>query len=766
MLPSRARSFPLLDFPLLALRLRPLRLAAGWLAALAAAWAPPARAADAPPLTLRQIVSRAPSLNGTAPAGIDWSPDGSRLAFTWNDRALPGRDLWVVERDGTGLRNLPGAPAAASADRAPPSASLVAGQVAGSIWAPDGRSLAVLAGGEVWRIGLDGAAPVRLTQSGGEKSELGQTPDGRALIFLRDGDLFLVPATGGAEERLTRVGRPPIGKVPLGTYYHSDVEVGGAAWGEVARHSFSPDGKTLAVHHVDRTAVRRFPIPHYLGPEALLNELRRGAPGDVNERRSVGLVDLEKRTLTLLPLPEPERWRIVWFGWSRAGALVIDRETDDAVDRVISVLPRPGAPLRELWRDHGPSRIYNDIASALGPGGDSLLVTGDLDDRYRLYSVPLGAAEKPFTVPGAPLPVPLTEGPSDVEGAAQAAGGAVYYLSSAPRPEERHVFRLHPGGAPEQVTRRPGTHSPHPAPDGRALALVSSDDVTPPELFLLDVATGQEVQVTRSPPPVFAGVRLARPRYLSFPGATAGVDLHARVLEPPATPGARRPVIVGPVYTNRVRNRWDPRWSLLEQLLVQRGYVVAQLDSRGSTGYGRAFREKFLQEWGRADLDDYADLVGYLKSRPGIDPARFGIFGSSYGGTVAVHALLRRPGLFTAAVAGAPAVDPRYFGSDDVAVARTPAQSPEVFQERRAAALAGNLQDHLMIIHGLADDVVPFQTSVQLAQALIDAGKEFDLVVAPGATHRWTGREADAVYLLGKLVGHFDRWLAPPPPAH
>src|SRR5208283_2075726 len=112
---------------------------------------------------------------------------------------------------------------------------------------------------------------------------------------------------------------------------------------------------------------------------------------------------------------------------------------------------------------------------------------------------------------------------------------------------------------------------------------------------------------------------------------------------------------------------------------------------------------------------DYQDAVAYMKSLPYVDPERIGIFGSSYGGLITLFALFKKPGLFNAGVAAAPAADPRYFGSDDVAIARTPQTNPGVFEKGRAAQYTQNLRDHLLVIHGMADDVVPFQTSVMLA---------------------------------------------------
>jgi len=195
---------------------------------------------------------------------------------------------------------------------------------------------------------------------------------------------------------------------------------------------------------------------------------------------------------------------------------------------------------------------------------------------------------------------------------------------------------------------------------------------------------------------------------------------------------------------------------------VQRGYAVIQVDVRGSTGYGRAFREAFLFEWGGRDLDDLAATRAWLATQPWADTARLGIFGSSYGGLISVYAMLRRPGLFQAAVAGASAVDPRFFGSDDVAITRRPGTHPAPFA-RGAAQYAQGLTGHLMLIHGMMDDVVPFHTAADLAEALMRAGKDFDLVVAPGATHGWTQQPHHARYLLGKLVDHFARWLPAAP---
>lgn len=187
----------------------------------AAARAAPA-AVQPPALTVAQIVSKAPSLAGTSPAAPAWSPDGQVLAFTWNDRALPAREIWLVDRAGTAPRRLTSATGPAGAPEA----------VSELAWMRDGRSIAYLAGGDVYRIAAGGGPPARLTTSSGEKRGLAISPDGRSISFLSGGDLWLLPAAGGPEERLTHVGKKPLGVIPLGTYYRPEVEIGGAAWRE------------------------------------------------------------------------------------------------------------------------------------------------------------------------------------------------------------------------------------------------------------------------------------------------------------------------------------------------------------------------------------------------------------------------------------------------------------------------------------------------------------------------------------------------------
>ena len=720
-------------------RAAPWLLASSLLVSCASSPTPAPQRASEDALTLDRILSL-PSLAGTAPVAPAWSPDGQRLAFLWNDAALPRREVWLVEADGSGLRRLTGAAEESQGVR----------ELA---WMPDSDTLVYLRGSRVWRTDLDGGAEA-VTPDGPRRSDLAVAPDGRHLSFLQEGDLWLVDTETGELQQATRVGAPPLSSVPLGRYSRPEVEVGPYVWGGPT-YAWSPDSRTIAVHHVDRRHLRAVPFPHYLGEETNPNPVRRGYPGDPNEARRVGLYSLETGELTLLDLPDPTGVRVVDFTWSPAGRLLIDRESDTAVDRWLHALDPEAAAPRQLWHDRRESRVYTSVGSAWHPDGESVLFVSDLGDRYGLWLLEPGSEEPQLLTPPE---YDVTAGPFVVQ-----ATGAIYYQANQPSPHERHAFRLSPGGqAPTRLTRLPGQHLPLPSPDGRRVALLHSSDSTPTELRLVagDGAT-EEQRVTSSPPAEFEQRTWARARYVSFPSRIDDHTLHARILEPrELEPGRRYPVVFGPVYSNTVRNRWAGRWALLQQLLVDRGYLVVQVDVRGSTGYGRAFREEFLMDFAGKDLDDLESAVEFMRGLPHVYPDRIGIWGSSYGGTLTVYSLLRKPGLFRAGVACASAVDPHFFGSDDVAIVRRPETHPEAFL-RGASQYAGNLEDHLLLIHGMQDQVVPFKTVLDLAEELMRAGKDFDLALAPAGTHGWSGPPHYARYLYGKLLGHFDRYLAP-----
>ncbi len=727
---------------------------------------------DAPAFTpsdeapsLEQIVGL-PSLTGTAPQRPVWSPDSSKVAFLWNDEGMPFLDVWVVDRDGNNLERL----TALAPERAPrPEPGLsreemlerVARREARGIseitWWPDASRVLFSHDGTLLSVPAQGGEAVAVLPDEGDGRSLQFDPSGERLAFLRGLDLWLHDFARDETTRITELGKPGIGTVPVGAFAGPDSIVVGPTW--------SADGRYLAFEHLDRSEVRRVPIPAWLhGKEPMLHEVRRPYPGDRDEARRVGIYDTQSKKTSWPELGDPKTRITYEYSWSPAAPeLMVHQGIDVAETRWIHVVDAATGAVRTVWDDQRPKRVYPIFRAVWAPSGKEIYFIADHEEFYRLYALPSsGGKARRLT------------GDYDVAGTRSGAylefaGPALYFVAASPTPYERHLFRLAPAaGGIEQITTRAGLHDPVVSPDGRAFASVMSSDRHPAELYVGQTTPGVEsARVTDSPIDAFDRFDWIEPRYVTFPARTGGYTLHARIVEPrDRVPGGRYPVLIGNIYSNTVRNSWDavrPTTHLQQRLALTGEYIHVQVDLRGSVGYGVDFREAFQGDWGRGDLTDLVALVDYLKTLDYVDPDRIGLWGNSYGGLMVLSALFREPGVFAAGVAGAPAVDVYHFTGFDQHLTRRPETHPEIFETGSLLDLGEELRDPLLIIHGMHDDIVPFKTTLMLTEKLMLLGKDFDLVGMPRAPHWWAGTEHYAIYTFGKLEDFFRRHVPPGP---
>ena len=714
-----------------------MRKVTHWLATLTAALivaSPTKINAQDSALTLDDVLA-SPSITGTTPARPVWAPDSKHFAFSWSEPGDTDRGLWVSTYDGQEVRRVSRAesPSIQSID-----------------WTED-HTIITQRGNDLWQTSLETGEDTAFMAIEPGAYALMLSPHGNQAAYLVDGDLWLADFESKQNRQLTQIGIPSLSSLPKGRYSRAEREIGPGIWSGPT-YKWSPDGLTIAIHVVDRREMREVPFPDYLASETNPNEVRRGYPGDPNEIRKVGLLDVRSGRVTYLDLPAPDANQVVDVNWSTSGDLLVDIASDTAVDRRLFVVASGGGEPIQIWQGIRESRSYTAFSSHWHADGEHVVFLSDLGDRFGLYVID--------ATPSSDLPQLLTDPTYDVLSEPIMLGGALYYTGNGVNPYEQHVYRVDlSGGEPQQLTHLAGRNTGYPSPDGQHLAFMHSSDTSPNELYVARIGSADATRITYSPLPSFHVHTWTAAEYVSFPSLVDDYTLHARIMKPAnLLPGKQYPVLFGPVYSSTAKNRWAGTSRLIQQVLVEKGYIVVQVDSRGSDGYGRAFREEFALGFADQDIEDYASAVAYMESLDYVDPDRIGIWGSSYGGTLSVYSLLMKPGLFQAGVAAAAAVDPLFFGTDDVAIVRTPQTHPEVF-ERKAIKYAADLEDHLMFIHGMQDHVVPFKTTAVLAEELMRQGKNFDFVFAPGATHGWSREPHHARYLYGKLIAFFDRHL-------
>lgn len=290
-----------------------------------------------------------------------------------------------------------------------------------------------------------------------------------------------------------------------------------------------------------------------------------------------------------------------------------------------------------------------------------------------------------------------------------------------------------------------GFHSrPQWMPDGRSLTFEFESPIQPPDLFRIELASRQTIQLTFSNPPAMAANELVMPEavmYKSFDG----LEIPAFLYKPKKS---NRAAILHP--HGGPSSLYAAEWDVLAQYLVAKGYTFLAINYRGSTGFGLQFEHANYNDWGKGDTQDCLHGGKWLRSLPGIDPGRLAIFGGSYGGYLTICSLSRDPEyLFACGVA-------KYGDSNLISswaqckrelrlytevFLGHPAQNRQVYLDGSPVRDIGNVKKPVLIVHGLLDDVVPPEASEEWVEALKTHGKVYEYKTYPNEPHGFLRRE-------------------------
>jgi dipeptidyl aminopeptidase/acylaminoacyl peptidase len=323
------------------------------------------------------------------------------------------------------------------------------------------------------------------------------------------------------------------------------------------------------------------------------------------------------------------------------------------------------------------------------------------------------------------------------------------------------------GGARERLTTRPGSHAAVASPDEQWLANVHSAANKPPELYVMrNRASAEMAQLTTSPTTEWRAHQWIAPEIIWIT-ASDGVRVPARIYRPKdvgAQPNGAGAIFVhGAGYLHNVHNYWSnySREYMFNHLLASRGYVVLDIDYRGSAGYGRDWRTAIYRYMGGRDLQDQVDGTRYLETEFGINPERVGVYGGSYGGFITLMALFTEPKRFGAGAALRSVTDWAHYNHQYTSqILNTPEIDSVAFRRSSPIYFAQGLEDPLLMAHGMVDVNVHFQDIVRLSQRLIELGKEnWELAVYPVEDHgfvrpdSWTDEYTRIFRLFERTIG-------------
>jgi dipeptidyl aminopeptidase/acylaminoacyl peptidase len=280
------------------------------------------------------------------------------------------------------------------------------------------------------------------------------------------------------------------------------------------------------------------------------------------------------------------------------------------------------------------------------------------------------------------------------------------------------------------------------SPDEKNLVVRQSFANKPWELYVKENnPTKRDLrQITHSTSDSFESYRWIDPQVISIP-ASDGVPIFARIYEPTKETknGAAIFFVHGAGYLQNAHYYWSNyfREYMFHNLLVDLGYTVIDVDYRASEGYGRDYRTAIYRHMGGRDLEDFIDAKKWLVEQKQIDSDRIGIYGGSYGGFITLMGLLTKPGEFACGAALRSVTDWAHYNHEYTSnILNYPETDPQAYRQSSPIYFAENLQDPLLMLHGMVDDNVQFQDVVRLSQRFIELGKKnWDLALFPVENH-------------------------------
>ena len=575
-----------------------------------------------------------------------------------------------------------------------------------TVLVPLGRKLYLIDRGSGGKIAID---------PGGAAYDPHLSPDGKTVAFVRDGDVWIASASGAARQ-LTRH--------PEGFEYGvADF----AAQEELNRTRgfwWSPDSKRLVIQRSDLRKIETLYVAdarHNDRPPVPFRYPRAGTP---NASVDLGIVDVAE-----VRAPGEPRWltwdharyeylvSVQWQPNAPLTALVLDR---DQVELAIFTFDATGAGTPVLT-EHDDAWLNVDVGAPRwrNDGSGFLWLTEAAGDYVLELHSPDGKLVRALTTRA--LGVRALKGVDDQ--------GAI--IEAASDPTRQDVWRVpFDGSAPVRLSDGDGVATAAKAKHGSI--------VIHTQLRAGGVKTVAITQDTRHELPSAAERPSLTPTTTLETVALGGRTHHVAITRPRAFDRTRRyPVLLkvyGGPHVVTVQDALDGY--VMDQWYADAGFIVVRADGRGTPNRGRAWERAILKDLITIPLaDQVAALEAVAAHHPELDLGRVGVFGWSFGGYFSTMAVLLRPDIFKAAVAGAPVTDwALYDTAYTERYMKTPQHNADGYHATSAITHAAKLARPLLVIHGITDDNVHFAHTLALIEALYVAGKRAELITL-SATH-------------------------------
>ncbi|QFU21396.1 S9 family peptidase [Shewanella eurypsychrophilus] len=712
------------------------------------------------PLTIERLYD-SPALAGTSPRGLKLSPDGKRVTYLagrkdnqhfydlWQMDVASGQQSILLNADKLTIGEL------SDEEKARRERQRIYGQgIMEYFWSDDSQALLIPASGVLYYVSVNDGSVKLLPTGDGFATDARLSPKGHFVSFVRDQNLFVLDLKTKTLQAMTTDGGGAI-KNAMAEFVAQE------EMGRMTGYWWSPDESAIAYTRIDESGVELVTRNEIYADGIKLTEQRYPYAGKNNVQITLGVVQLNDSKTQWIDLGSEQDIylpRVKWLPDSKQLSYQWQSRDQQTLDLRLVSIDKPNAS-KNLVEERSDAWVNLNNDLHFMKQQESFIWASERDGFNHLYLIGLdGKVQKQ-----------LTSGDwvvDEVERVDEKSGW-VYFTGRKTLVTEKHLYRVPlAGGEIESISQRSGMHSPVFA-DNEAVYLDYFSSLSQPPQVSLHGDKGQQLawveqnKVDKSHPlyPFFGQWQL--PEFGQVK-AEDGQALQYRLFKPTNFDANKQyPVVVrvyGGPHAQLVVNSWSEH-DYFTQYLLQQGFMVFQLDNRGSAHRGTQFEHVIYQQLGEAEVNDQKAGVDYLRSLPYVDGDNIALYGHSYGGYMALMGLFKAPSYFKAAISGAPVTDwalydthytERYLGHPD--------KNAKGYEASSVLPYVKGYQSGLLMYHGMADDNVLFENSTKVYKALQDEGKLFQMIDYPGSKHSMRGNKV-RTHLYRSLADFLEREL-------
>jgi dipeptidyl-peptidase 4 len=555
------------------------------------------------------------------------------------------------------------------------------------------------------------------------------SPDGQKVAFVRDNNIFIKKLADEDEKQITFDGE------------FNRIINGAADW--VYEEEFalktgfqwSPDSRRVAYYRFDESDVKLFHMPMYQNQLYPPNySFKYPKAGEDNALVTIHVYDMEQaETKTMDIGSETDQYiaRIKWTANPEELSMIRLNRLQNKLEILLADAKTGNSKV--LYTEE--NRYYVEEPSDDFPiytaDGKHFIITSEMDGYKHIYLYGMDGK----------LIRQLTKGEDEVRSiyGYDAKGKRIYYSSFDGSPLRTAVrYVTFDGKKQGAISTLPGTNSATFS-NGFKYYIHFNSSVNSPTLITLHNAKGKQIRVLEDNAALketLAEYDIPRKEFFTFT-TTEGIKLNGYMVKPLGFDETKKYPVLMQQYSGpgslTVVDRFEVGWF---QYLATEGYMVVAVDGRGTGGRGEEFKKMTYGQLGHFESIDQAEAGKYLQTLPYVDADRIGIWGWSYGGYMSSLCLFKSPDVFRMAIAVAPVTNWRYY--DTIYTERfmgLPHVNPNGYDDNSPINHIDGLKGKLLLIHGTGDDNVHVQNAIELAEKLIQAEKQFDMMLYPDKNH-------------------------------